>query len=277
MSHGKAPRLSGSSGKRHARISSEQDQEIASFQAREKAYKKQIRALTRQVQELLQFKQDTQAQVYCLDIKGKQLELIDVGRKIQTHLQQALYPFVSIMEVGKEHKYFNEQDMETITDSLHTFYKQFNHRLAIHEVDRTTEPLLKCPILDFVFTDPVITADGHTYERANIQKYFDRNLHHGEARYKSPKTNLPLQSYNLTPNHVLKQLLHEMFEVQSNILKAQHASTIHSQKAWMQNNIQNIIDAYKRSVTPHDLTLSSDDDASDQEPDNDSMDPDYNP
>lgn len=50
-----------------------------------------------------------------------------------------------------------------------------------------------CPITQDVMTDPVMTADGHTYEREAIEHWL-------ESHNTSPLTGLPLSSHVLTPN-----------------------------------------------------------------------------
>ncbi len=48
--------------------------------------------------------------------------------------------------------------------------------------------------------DPVITEDGHTYERTAIIEWFYTSS-------KSPKTGLILESKKLVPNRVLKSII----------------------------------------------------------------------
>jgi len=59
---------------------------------------------------------------------------------------------------------------------------------------------LTCPLSLELFEDPVITDDGHTYERSNIEDWFRRTS-------TSPKTNLTLKSLRLRPNHVVKSIV----------------------------------------------------------------------
>lgn len=61
----------------------------------------------------------------------------------------------------------------------------------------TPEPFL-CPITFEIMRDPVICADGHTYERTAIEHWFSR-----ENRT-SPLTNATLSSLNLIPNYGLR-------------------------------------------------------------------------
>ena len=58
-----------------------------------------------------------------------------------------------------------------------------------------------CPITQDSFVDPVVTADGHTYERWAIQAWFNT------GRTTSPLTNLPLRSLDLFPNLALRAQL----------------------------------------------------------------------
>ena len=60
----------------------------------------------------------------------------------------------------------------------------------------------KCPITREVMVEPVITADGHTYERAQIERWLCDNS-------TSPTTGLHLQSKKLTDNIALKQDINE--------------------------------------------------------------------
>ena len=55
----------------------------------------------------------------------------------------------------------------------------------------------KCPITQSLIKDPVITCDGHTYEREAIEKWF---VMHDT----SPLTNVELDSKVLVPNHAVR-------------------------------------------------------------------------
>ncbi len=58
-----------------------------------------------------------------------------------------------------------------------------------------------CPITHEPFVDPVVTADGHTYERWAIERWFE------DGNFTSPLTNLPLSSRRLAPNVALRLAL----------------------------------------------------------------------
>ena len=66
-----------------------------------------------------------------------------------------------------------------------------------------------CPISCERMVEPVMASDGHTYERAEIQKWF--NLHNTT----SPKTRETLTSLVLTPNPSLKTLILEWVHEQT--------------------------------------------------------------
>ncbi len=54
-----------------------------------------------------------------------------------------------------------------------------------------------CPITTELMVDPVVTADGHTYEREAIEQWLTR-------KSTSPLTGEPLAHTMLTPNHALR-------------------------------------------------------------------------
>ena len=61
-------------------------------------------------------------------------------------------------------------------------------------VDIHTQRGTICPISQTVFKDPVNTADGQTYERENIQRWFD------DGKDTSPSTQTRLTNLTLTAN-----------------------------------------------------------------------------
>ena len=62
-----------------------------------------------------------------------------------------------------------------------------------------------CPITHEIMTDPVVTADGQSYERYAIEQW----LRHSTL---SPLTNEPLSHLALTPNMALRRLIREWIE-----------------------------------------------------------------
>eukprot|EP00936_MAST-01D_sp_MAST-1D-sp1_P000319 g319.t1 len=73
--------------------------------------------------------------------------------------------------------------------------------------DGDVPPSLLCPITKELMQDPVVAADGHTYERDAIQAWIQQQGQRGHGRVNSPMTGAPLQSTELTPNHSLKSAI----------------------------------------------------------------------
>uniref|UniRef100_A0A7S3QAL4 Uncharacterized protein n=1 Tax=Chaetoceros debilis TaxID=122233 RepID=A0A7S3QAL4_9STRA len=67
-----------------------------------------------------------------------------------------------------------------------------------------------CPITREPFEDPVICCDGHTYERAAIEMWLRSNS-------RSPKTNQPLPSTDLIPNHSLRSSIEAITEMTNDL------------------------------------------------------------
>jgi len=58
-----------------------------------------------------------------------------------------------------------------------------------------------CPITQDVMKDPVIAADGHTYERTAIEHWF-------QEHQTSPMTNTTLPNKKLIPNWAVRKIIH---------------------------------------------------------------------
>eukprot|EP00299_Pterocystis_sp_00344_P010723 c4874_g1_i1.p1 GENE.c4874_g1_i1~~c4874_g1_i1.p1 ORF type:complete len:314 (+),score=70.64 c4874_g1_i1:19-960(+) len=67
-----------------------------------------------------------------------------------------------------------------------------------------------CPIGLSVMRDPVVAADGHSYERENIEKWFSNHS-------SSPKTMLPLAHKSLLPNQSLKEAIEKFLSISTQL------------------------------------------------------------
>ena len=65
---------------------------------------------------------------------------------------------------------------------------------------------LCCPISMELMTQPVLAADGFTYDRASIEAWLAR------GKTTSPTTGAPLEHTHLTPNHLVKSMIAEYQE-----------------------------------------------------------------
>ena len=76
------------------------------------------------------------------------------------------------------------------------------HLLADEFIDTTDAPVeYLCPISTTLMADPVIAADGFSYERANIEGWI-RSMKRNGLFFRSPTTDEPLEHVNLIPNQV---------------------------------------------------------------------------
>ena len=64
-----------------------------------------------------------------------------------------------------------------------------------------------CPITQEVMADPVVAADGHTYERAAIERWVAKKM-------TSPRTGGALESATIFPNHSIRRQIREWQEKQ---------------------------------------------------------------
>lgn len=76
-------------------------------------------------------------------------------------------------------------------------------------------PASICPITQDVMEDPVVCADGHSYERAAITHWL-------LAKDTSPSTNARLPHKNVVPNHALRNLIAEVRGVRRPITLEEH-------------------------------------------------------
>ena len=58
-------------------------------------------------------------------------------------------------------------------------------------------------------TDPVNAADGHTYERAAMERWL------AKGKTTSPKTGAPLEMTAIFPNHAMRRMIIEWHEKQT--------------------------------------------------------------
>jgi serine/threonine protein kinase len=89
--------------------------------------------------------------------------------------------------------------------SFDTLFAELNI-LLLNEMKKESEELQRlpdsflCPISFQVMTDPVICADGHSYERDAIASWLGKSN-------RSPMTNEELSNRSLTPNHALRSAI----------------------------------------------------------------------
>uniref|UniRef100_A0A0G4HFP5 UBC core domain-containing protein n=1 Tax=Chromera velia CCMP2878 TaxID=1169474 RepID=A0A0G4HFP5_9ALVE len=70
----------------------------------------------------------------------------------------------------------------------------------------SVRPEFLCPITRTVMQEPVVTEDGHTYEKTAIDKWFEMRA---GGKRTSPMTGLPLKRSNLVPNFALASAINK--------------------------------------------------------------------
>ena len=81
-----------------------------------------------------------------------------------------------------------------------------------------------CPIMQSgqPMQDPVIAADGHTYERSGIERWL---TNHTTSCRHSPVTRAVLRNQELLPSHQLKSQIEQWREGQKGLLRGSRGST----------------------------------------------------
>lgn len=82
------------------------------------------------------------------------------------------------------------------------------------------EEFLQCPITHEVMSDPVVAADGHTYERWPLRTWLLR------GNGNSPCTGLPLAHSDVVPNMMVRGLVSRLRDAHPALLESPSAKTI---------------------------------------------------
>lgn len=78
--------------------------------------------------------------------------------------------------------------------------------MEVWPLDHSSFSVFMCPVTHDIMRDPVVSADGYTYERAAISKWF-------ETSRKSPVTGQTLPHTDLVPNHSVRTLLKTLIDM----------------------------------------------------------------
>eukprot|EP01051_Picozoa_sp_SAG22_P007775 SAG22_NODE_560_length_9102_cov_54.310785_2_plen_160_part_00 len=82
-----------------------------------------------------------------------------------------------------------------------------------HDSASCADDSFLCPVTVEIMREPVVCADGHSYERAAITRWF-------QDHDTSPATGLPLAHTNLVPNHSLRNAIEEWHRAQDAAMRA---------------------------------------------------------
>ncbi|NXM78192.1 WSDU1 protein, partial [Serilophus lunatus] len=102
----------------------------------------------------------------------------------------------------------NELKIESLGLRSKVLQKIEELRMTMISVSVPVPDEFLCPITRELMKDPVIAADGYSYEREAVEHWLS------SKRRSSPMTNLPLASLALTPNRTLKMAISRWLETQ---------------------------------------------------------------
>ncbi|OPJ89178.1 bromodomain adjacent to zinc finger domain protein 2B isoform E [Patagioenas fasciata monilis] len=102
----------------------------------------------------------------------------------------------------------NELKIESLGLRSKVLQKIEDLRMKMASASAAVPEEFLCPITRELMKDPVIAADGYSYEKEAMESWISTN------RRSSPMTNLPLPSLLLTPNRTLKMAIGRWLETQ---------------------------------------------------------------
>jgi hypothetical protein len=159
---------------------------------------------------------DFQAQA---EARVEQLEAELESVRQQLRAQDPLARVHDVLAVGK----LDAQQLADLLDELEDAKRVVNRQLrrAAEDLVAATPSLhaFLCPIGLQLMRHPVIAADDHTYERAQIERWI-REQGRG---VQSPKTNAVLAHTRLQSNHAVKTLIDDAVETKLREMREAHA------------------------------------------------------
>lgn len=102
----------------------------------------------------------------------------------------------------------SEENLQQLREDLQAALQRIETQQHYNEKSKEVGMMFKgfvCPISGKLMKDPVIAADGHSYEKECIEIFLKNGL-------VSPKTMSPFAHTHLTPNHALKISIGEALE-----------------------------------------------------------------
>jgi len=141
-------------------------------------------------------------EIFTGEIPWKGKKHLEVMKRVGIFKEQLVIPndcLTSMQLLMKE--CFNEPQMRPSFDDI---FKRVQASLSENMIMLNPRSLRSfiCPISQVVMVDPVVCADGHSYERRCIEEWLSQSD-------VSPVTSLPLQHNQLVDNHTLKCAIEE--------------------------------------------------------------------
>ncbi len=115
---------------------------------------------------------------------------------------------------GFDIEILSDQNLQQLREDLEAGLQRVQTQQHYNDASKEVAMKFKgfvCPIGNKLMKDPVIAADGHSYDKENIELFL--NLWAVDKQtILSPKTNKPFQHIHLIPNHALKISIDEALE-----------------------------------------------------------------
>ncbi|CAF0859423.1 unnamed protein product [Didymodactylos carnosus] len=105
----------------------------------------------------------------------------------------------------KTTKVTEKKDLVQITDAEQAAYEKTIQQNLQQMSTQNLTNCITCCISKEILRDPVVAADGFTYEREEILEWF-------KVSNRSPMTNEELENLDVKPNHAIKQILSALTE-----------------------------------------------------------------
>lgn len=152
-------------------------------------------------------------------IKALRQEILETNRNLQLigsksseELESELFSLLALGSLPEEKSDAQEiENLSSLQKAAPSQNWQVPGILSAPGTDSGVRVEFFCPISADIMTDPVMAADGFSYERKAIEKWIRENNKQG--RVLSRKTGLPLEHLNLIPNPVLKDRIQACCEL----------------------------------------------------------------
>lgn len=130
----------------------------------------------------------------------------------------------------------NEETYNTTVPYRNFLYEQYREVESAGQLTQDDiEEIFSCLISKNIFSDPVITPTGHTYERVCIEAWVDAN-------HTDPISREPLTKEALRPNNALKALVVELVRV-NEMLQSRPRGFVPERRT-----LQDVLDDFKQNL-----------------------------
>jgi len=128
-------------------------------------------------------------------------QIADLHNRVQKFRQTSLAPDAERLMFSALYVQHTTTKSKYVKRNKELVAENLALKQQIQQISELLEHDLKCPISCEVFRDPVILRDGHTYERVDIEQWFDM------GKTTSPLTNEVINRPRFVPNRIVKNMV----------------------------------------------------------------------